>query len=266
MGLGDQLIATGLAKGASHRGSWVALGDGRRIIWDGNSELIFRGNPNLAPPGCESADNLEWVPFYKGNRIYNRDSPTEKRWIWNYDFQVQPGELYFSEDELQWADAQMVRHAVVVEPHVPWNKTVAPNKDWGFVNYEIVAAEIHRSGRPVIQFLPRPELKKLTFAAGLLTPTFRHAAAALARASLFIGPEGGLHHAAAAVGIPAVVLFGGFIPPEVTGYATHTNLTGDSSQACGRYTPCGHCREAMEAISAEEVLEAASSQLASRSF
>jgi ADP-heptose:LPS heptosyltransferase len=79
----------------------------------------------------------------------------------------------------------------------------------------------------------------------------------LARAKLYIGAEGGLHHAAAALGVPAVVLFGGFIPPLVTGYETHINLTGGAQEACGSLKPCDHCRKAMDAISVEEVAAAA---------
>ena len=47
--------------------------------------------------------------------------------------------------------------------------------------------------------------------------TFRQAAAAISGFPLVIVPEGGLHHAAAAVGTPAIVIFGGCIPPAVSG-------------------------------------------------
>jgi len=57
-----------------------------------------------------------------------------------------------------------------------------------------------------------------------------------------------------------VVLFGGFIPPSVTGYAAHANLTG-GAEACGSLKPCPHCRKAMEAISVEEVVEEALERL-----
>jgi ADP-heptose:LPS heptosyltransferase len=74
---------------------------------------------------------------------------------------------------------------------------------------------------------------------------------------LYIGPEGGLHHGAAAVGIPAVVLFGGFIPPQVTGYKTHVNLTGGADFFCGSLQACKHCAEAMERIKSKHVCDAA---------
>jgi hypothetical protein len=62
------------------------------------------------------------------------------------------------------------------------------------------------------------------------------------------------------VGVEGVVLFGGFIPPEVTGYALHTNLTG-GAEACGSLQPCAHCHEAMKAIGVDEVLERAMARL-----
>jgi hypothetical protein len=82
----------------------------------------------------------------------------------------------------------------------------------------------------------------------------------MSRAALYIGGEGGLHHGAAAVGVGGVVLFGGFIPPEVTGYATHANLTG-GAEACGSLDPCRHCAAAMQAIGVDEVLEHAMARL-----
>ena len=93
------------------------------------------------------------------------------------------------------------------------------------------------------------------------TPSFRHAVVALSRARLAILPEGGLHHGAAAVGVKAVVLFGGFIPPSVTGYDMHVNLTG-GAEACGSLKTCEHCRAAMDAIKVDDVLKAADGILA----
>jgi hypothetical protein len=51
------------------------------------------------------------------------------------------------------------------------------------------------------------------------------------------------------------VLFGGFIPPQVTGYDLHTNLTG-GAEACGHVEPCKHCQRAMANISVDQVKDA----------
>jgi hypothetical protein len=257
LGLGDQLMGTGMARGAHARGKRIAFGDGSKIIWDHHSEIIFRGNPNIAAPGSEDSPDLEWIAHYRGHRLYNR--MVSDHWVFNYDFRPIPGEMFFSDDELAWAKSQKTGF-IIVEPNLPEWKSVAPNKRWPADRYEKVARYLVKSGHDVRQFVYGSG-HRIPYAKPIKTPTFRHALAVLARALLHIGAEGGLHHGAAAVGIPAVVLFGGFTPPEVTGYPTHTNLTG-GAKACGSLHACPHCREAMEAISVDEVYEAARVHLA----
>jgi ADP-heptose:LPS heptosyltransferase len=255
MGLGDQLLGTGLAKGARARGKRIAFGDRTKIIWDHHSEQVFRKNPNIAPPGSERDGDLEWIPYFRGNRLYNKQG--NGRWIWNYGFKAIPGEMYFSGEELQFG-RQFGKGFVVVEPNVPEHKTVSPNKQWAVSRYHVVVKELRQAGHDVVQFAHGRE--RLLLARQIKAPSFRHALAVLKNAALYIGPEGGLHHGAASVGVPAVVLFGGFIPPAVTGYDGHVNLTG-GAEACGMLTKCEHCKAAMDSISVAEVLESARAYL-----
>lgn len=258
MGLGDQLMATGMARGARARGKRIAFGDGRKIRWDANSEAIFRGNPNIAPPGSERRPDLEWVPYFKGSRLYNTHDTRNNRWLWSETFRAIPGELYFSDGEIKAGE----RHGagfIVIEPSVPGWKSAAVNKDWGRARYQAVADRLAAEGLRVVQFVHGGGAA-LDGVEAIPTAGFREACAILRQAALFIGPEGGMHHAAAALGIKGVVIFGGFIPPSVTGYALHENLTG-GAEACGSLAPCRHCREALAAITTDQVLEAARKQL-----
>ena len=70
-----------------------------------------------------------------------------------------------------------------------------------------------------------------------------------------MGTDGGLHHAAAALGKKAVVVWGGLVGPNTLGYDTQTNLCKASS-FCGSITPCLHCRQALDAITPDMVVEA----------
>lgn len=255
MGFGDEIMASGMARGAKARGKRIAFGNSEQIVFSPWSEQIFRYNPNIAHPGDEADADIEWIAHHKGNRLYNSVSPDKTRWVWNMDFRPTPGEMFFSDEELKFAETAGSGF-VVIEPNVPWHKTVAANKDWGAIKYRAVAEELVAAGHRVIQFSYPTARVTCAAAQQFKAPTFRDALAVLARASLYIGPEGGLHHGAAAVGISAVVLFGGFIPPQVTGYDTHTNLTGGST-ACGKLSRCSHCRTAMSVISVEKVLLAA---------
>jgi ADP-heptose:LPS heptosyltransferase len=260
MGCGDQLMATGMARGAKARGKRIAFGDGRKLIWDKHSAEMFRGNPNIAGPGSEHHKDVEWVRYYKGLRIYNTQHKPTERWVWNHDFKPIPGELFFDEAETKGATRYGEGGFVLIEPNVEAWKTAAPNKVWPKDRYQAVADELRGRGYRVAQFSYPTATVRLAGVEQFATRSFRDAAAILGRAALFIGPEGGLHHAAAAVGTNAVVLFGGFIPPSVTGYDGHANLTG-GAQACGRYTPCDHCRQAMAAIAVEDVLAPALERL-----
>lgn len=252
VGFGDDLMATGMAKGAYRRGKRIAFGDGRRIIWGPWSAEIFKGNPNVAIPGSERERDIEWIAYYKGHRQYNRQQGD--RWVWNYEFRPEPGEVYFDKQEMLFAN-WVKDGIVVIEPNVPQQKSVAVNKQWPVTRFQEVARQLKAMGRHVVQ-LDYGGRYNLEFVSRVQTKTFREALAVLYRADLYIGPEGGLHHGAAALGVPAVVLFGGFIPPQVTGYHGHINLTG-GAEACGSLKTCQHCRQAMDRISVDEVMHVA---------
>ena len=46
----------------------------------------------------------------------------------------------------------------------------------------------------------------------------------MSKTHLFVGTHGGLSHAAAALNLKAVVIFGGFIDPKILGYKMHKNM------------------------------------------
>lgn len=260
MGLGDQLMASGMAKGAKARGKRIAFGDGRRIIWDHNTSKILDPNPNVAKPGSEGALDLEWIAYYKGNRIYNKQG--DGRWIWNYDFRPIPGEVYFNVTEQMRGD-RIGKGFIVIEPNIESWKPSAPNKQWGEAKWLALIEKLRKDFR-LVQFKyssgahnsgkPFPGLEQVE------TLNFRDSLSVLKRAALYVGAEGGLHHGAAAMGTKAVVIFGGFVPPQVTGYDSHVNLAA-GGEACGSFTVCQHCQKAMEAIPLELVYESVIGQM-----
>ena len=266
MGIGDNILGTSLAKGARARGKRIAFGDGSRLLWDQNSEPIFRHNPNVVFPGQPlSASDVEWVHYHKGNRHYSTQQGD--RWVFNYAFHATPGEFFFQPSEQTTVERLgLPQGFMVVEPnvkrHVRLRGEYLVNKQWPFKRYQEVVTELTSQNRRVVQFI-YGDVPRLHGAWLIQTPSFRSAAAILANASLYLGSEGGLHHAAAALGIPAVVLFGGWLPPSVLGYETHINLTGGESEACGLLRPCPHCAAAMNRISVDDVLTAAQEQLRS---
>jgi ADP-heptose:LPS heptosyltransferase len=269
MGWGDELIASGLARGAAHRGKRIAFGDGKRIIWSAQSFEIFRLNQNIAWPGEEMVEasrlfpsKLEWIPHYRGRRLYGYVENNRWRFV---DFECKPGEVVFDDQELAFAATLPWGPFVVVEPRVkPRGACHGANKQWPLRRYAALVEALEReTGIRTVQLVPPAVRPALANCGAIETPSFRHALAALRGAALYIGPEGGLHHGAAAVSVPAVVIFGGFNTPRSTGYPWHENLTA-AGEPCGTIAECAHCREAMAAIDVDQVLAAALRQLGKR--
>lgn len=245
MGIGDDIIATGLAKGAAARGQRVAFGNGQAIIWGPHSKMVFMNNPNVAPPGSERADDLFWIAYYKGSRLYNKSNG--ERWIWNTAFAVRAGEFYFASNEN--AVAIPPGDFVLIEPNVP-KKLGTINKTWNFNNWQAL-----------VDALPGVRFVQCDYGGRLLknvmpvkTAHFRQAARVMSKAKFAILPEGGMHHAAAALGVPAIVIFGSWADPAVLGYPEHVNITGGATKFCGSFRECDHCIDTLQSITVGEVL------------
>lgn len=241
MGWGDEIMVTGMARRLQERNPLqVRVVDKRgRPRWS----AIWAGNPRLAPP--DFAGPVQLLCNGPGRRPYvERES--DERWVWR-DWICPVGEIHFSARERAFA----ARHAgrVIIEPQL--KPGASPNKDWGARRWAELAQRLLRDQLPVARFgglgdalLPGVEV--------IPSGNFREACAVLAQARLALLPEGGLHHAAAALGTPSVVIFGGFISPRQTGYPHQVNLfTG--GKPCGMRRRCAHCLQAMQRISVDEV-------------
>jgi hypothetical protein len=88
---------------------------------------------------------------------------------------------------------------------------------------------------------------------------FIEAVQRLNQSSMYVGPEGGMHHAAAALGVPAIVIFGGSPSIEATGYPDHINFGVD--KPCGRWERCAHCDDVMASITVDKVVGAIKEKL-----
>jgi Glycosyltransferase family 9 (heptosyltransferase) len=259
MGFGDEIIGSGLARGAHARGKKIAFGDGKKIIWSKWCAEAYENNPNVARPGQEHWPNVEWKAFHVGSRGYSTLNAAKTRWIWNYDYRMQPGEFFFTDAERAQADRYKPGF-ILIEPNLQWFKSVAANKDWGNGNYLELARRLQSRGYRLVQFRHANSRRIIPGAELITLPRFRTAIAVMARAALYIGAEGGMMHAAAAVGLKAVVLFGGWSPPTVVGHSWHANIVG-SDEACGSVTPCRHCLDAMAKISVDEVEHASQNEI-----
>lgn len=244
MGLGDDMMLAGEAREMRRR-------DPRKVAarhkksgqrW---SE-VFVNNPNMATMADVAGGlDVQWLDENAGRRY--RESETPERRIWTNIGPARP-DLYLTQAEKDWAARLGIEHMILVEPSIKPNATV--NKNWGHARWqELIDAS------PSLPWLQIGMGTQLRGVRRLTTPSFRHAAAVIARVRAAVLPEGGLHHAAAALGTRAVVLFGGYISPVQTGYPEHVNIfTG--GEPCGMRVPCDHCKSALAAITPARVLNA----------
>lgn len=282
MGYGDALMALGDAQDLYRRDPSlkVAIGDPahRNVVWDG----LFDGAYGLATQAeVDAGKPVQWVTSYSGGRPYI-DYPAMAAYlanagiqnvaqrklpgmcgfyIWRDDYRAKPATLRFTSQELELI--QRLRREppyIVVEPFL---KRRAPvNKLWSPHRMGQVVAHFNAKGVRVVQLSSPEHTITLAGASRPRTRSFREAICYVAGAQLYIGNEGGLHHAAAAVGTQAVVMFGGYVPPRVTGYEHHVNLTGGARYWCGAKTQrCQHCQDAMAAITTQDVIAAAEKEL-----
>ena len=235
MGFGDDIMLTAEARRLSEKtGQKVRVGNNEKSpIWENNPYITSEGN------GPKVSSSIGHRPYIKG---WNHE-----RLFYDESYRAERGELYFSAEEIDYGRS-LGDVGVLVEPHI--KGTFGGNKAWKWDRWCEIAERL-----PVAQLLP-PGKKALPKARIVPTPTIRHAMAALSFTNLLITTDGALHHAAAALGVPTIVLWGSRTNPLVLGYPEHVNITS-GDDFCGMMAPCDHCVEAMKRITVEQVLDAA---------
>ncbi len=269
MGYGDEIMVTGEARHCQEAGDPrpVAVLDRhgrprRHPLWAGNPRIarpeevaqdLARGldvQSIVNGPGCRpyidyAAMRGDWDALHRGRPFTTK--LRDRRLPWRYtDWRAAPGEL-------PSVERREPAGYVVIEPHI--KGTASPNKDWGWARWQALARRLDLDW---VQLGP-PGTRLLDGVRHIETASFLAACRALTGARAAVLPEGGPHHAAAALGVPAVVIFGAMTSPANTGYDMQVNIfepaggmpAGRSlgeGGPCGMRVPCGHCARAMARI------------------
>jgi ADP-heptose:LPS heptosyltransferase len=130
------------------------------------------------------------------------------------------------------------------------------NKEWYPARFEAVACTLRRHfGLVQLGLASEPPLSVDQDLRGKVSP--RQAAAVLASCQSFVGQVGFLMHAAAAVNVPSVIVYGGFEAPWQSGYPWNENLfTSLECSPCWQAAKCPIDRLCMQEIKATDVLAA----------
>lgn len=211
---------------------------------------LWEGNPHIARPGERVGGK---VANGSGCRPYIAYPFTREKGHGYTDWRARDhrGRLYLTDDERRAGRrlAELGDPFVIIEPNPKLMSN--PNKAWPARNWVELVALL--DGVRLIQIGPA-DSKRLRGAEFVPTASFRQGAGVLASAACLVAYEGGLHHAAAALDVPAVVIFGGSCSVEATGYPDHINFGG--SDPCGKWSPCEHCAATMRGITPELVASA----------
>ncbi len=263
MGYGDDLMVTGEVKSLQQKypNSKFIVGDGKQSFW---SEIYENNKAIIDSNQINDYKDIIWIknyPNHRPYRVYDKKTHTIK-YTWNNTFKAKKGEIFFTNQELDFSTniyseirKKISNKKIVhIEPNLKLKKGFM-NRDWGFEKWQQVVNEL----KDDFVFFQSSfgKNKILQNVINLHNVNFRKSCALLSNADLFIGIEGGMHHAAAALNKKAVVIFGGFIHPSITGYDFHKNLYIDNERSpCGLKDECDHCQKCMELITVYDVKKA----------
>ena len=176
----------------------------------------------------------------------------------NNKYKAKRGRIYFDEQELNTISALKRQHGDFMLFNVNTkdktkNKEL-PESKWlqliDCINKTHIKTAVMYGGGYVNQNINNAKLK-------LNTNNIRSMLCAIAASKFVVTTEGGVHHAAEALGVKCLVIFGGRIDPNILGYEDQINIIDNRTiisdkreikYPCGMFSECIHCHEIMNDI------------------
>lgn len=165
-------------------------------------------------------------------------------------------ELFLTEREKQKVKkvTENLGSFITIEPHAKLDFT--PNKCWEGKKWQDVV-DVLSKDYSIVQISAKGKsvLRGVEDLTGILS--FREACGVIGESSLFVSTEGGLVHAANAVGVKTVVIYTGWQPMNLTAYEDNINLYPDIDCApCGLLIKCPINIKCNDCISTVDVVDA----------
>jgi ADP-heptose:LPS heptosyltransferase len=207
--------------------------------------------------GCD----FRYLSYSRGEGDADRDSPPEQHIIAKMcqlaglhgTVRLRP---HLQLSSVETAHGAAFHDYVVVQTSTLTAHVPMPNKQWPTARFQDVVDRL----APRVRFVQLgsrddPPLRGVTDLRG--KTSLRETAAVLSHARIFVGLVGFLMHLARAVECPAVIIYGGREPPELTGYTCNVNLTNrPPCSPCWQRARCDYGRICLESISANDVTAA----------
>tara|TARA_B100002051_G_C16686703_1_gene613034 strand:- start:475 stop:1329 length:855 start_codon:yes stop_codon:yes gene_type:complete len=272
MGYGDDLLITSFASKIKKKYPERQIVIGNATKKQAYHSIVYENNPNISD--CRNLDTnkpIHIINYHPGNRPYiDYKKSNDLTYVWNENFQPIAGEIYFSSEE------RIQAKKILEKAKIFWNKFKEKkykkiifletsstkindkqfnikhiNKDWGYTNWVRLINTLKNDF--LIIHSVHEKTKEIR---GVFAPKnidFRLACAIMNECDVYVGPEGGFGHVAAALKKKAVLYFGGWITPNAIGYDYHENIYYDHIKSpCGEYKKiCDHCAEARKKITVQ---------------
>ena len=220
---------------------------------------VFENNPYIYDEAKDKGKNIFVLPLNLQETNYCKKDTPDKAYQ-RYDKHIieqiveyygikNPTlkcELYFKESEKLQVDQILKDNSIgsefiVIEPQTKDSYT--KNKKYPLAKWQYVVDQLLKDGHTIVQLGQETKKKNLKGVINLTgKTTFRHAARILEKSKLLIASEGGLMHAANAVSTISVIVYTGFIHPDMTAYPENTNIwIGEKHGPCGMKIECKEC-------------------------
>jgi|TARA_B100001964_G_scaffold159511_1_gene175147 hypothetical protein len=280
MGFGDEIMATYYAKIEKQKYPDRQVVVGNYKTKQALDSRVFFNNPNISDPKKLDKNKIvHFVDHNNTNRPYiDWQKTTTHKYYWNLNHRPMPGELYFDKKEINesqnvireaiafWNSSNSTEHKgiIFVESSRVKNKSskddgrifnkCGENQNWGLEKWK-KTIEILKKNYLIINATHQNSFYyQGTFS---YQCSFRIACAIMKYCNIYLGSEGGFSHAAASLSKSGVVIYGGWIPPQVIGYDFHENLYVEiEGSPCGIRDECDHCRKCMDLITIDNVINA----------
>ena len=272
MGFGDEIMATYYAKIEKQKYPDRQVVVGNYKTKQALDSRVFFNNPNISDPKKLDENKIvHFVDLNNTNRPYiDWQKTTVHKYYWNFDHRAKPGELYFDKKEISeaqnaigeakafWKSSSSTEHKGII--FIESSRTIkkqskcGENQSWGLKRWDKTIEILKRNYLIINSTHQNSFSHRDTFSYDC---SFRIACAIMKYCNLYLGPEGGFSHAAASLSKSGVVIYGGWIPPQVIGYNFHENFYVEiEGSPCGIRDECDHCRKCMDLITVDNVINA----------
>ena len=251
------------------------MGYGDEVVAAGQAQRIYEADHSMRVMICDQRGQARWHPIWEGNPIIATPADVatgdafhqvvngpncrpyivypftkETGWTFNREFHCRDhvARIYLTATERQRGVDALGRLGpyVLIEPF-----TKHENFRWPMDRWEALIEAC-----PGVTFVQHTHDDSLPVrGAHPEVATFREACGLAASALAYVRSESGMCHAAAALGVPQVTLFGGCMDADVMGGYPGQECIVDNGHLtpCGSWNRCQHCIDAMAGITVKRV-------------